>query len=258
MSQHIEKYRARLTPFGENIGQAFQSNTDNFMETAFADSPTYRRMGVRGRQYPDITEIDGRVIEVERMGSLREILFRPSSEGLDVGTYVKFDDDIWIIFDRYGKSKALASKTNRKLKWKDKNNVYQEMECVASASDLGSKAKQSKNEIEWNKFDVRLPLGQLFVFVELTEETNQIGLNDRFLFGRKAYEVTGIDDTSTVNRDGFGLLQLTIKVTTIREEDDFENGIAQNFYKDEVVPVPVEAPTEQPIEEDTSEGGMIW
>lgn len=255
MSNHIDKYKARLNPFGTNIGQAFTSNTTNFMENAFTESPTYRRMGVSGTEYPDLLEIDGRAIEVERMGSLREVLFRPLSDGLNIGTYLTFDNETWLIFDRFGKSKALVAQCNRKLRWRDSKDILHEVECIASASDLGSKSKQSKNEIEWNKFDVRLPLGQLFVFVELTEQTSKIGLNDRFIFGRKVFEVTGLDDTTTVNRNGHGLLQLTIKVTTIREEDDFENGIAQNFYKEAVTPIVEESPVDEPIED---EGGMIW
>lgn len=258
MDNFSKNYLARLEPFGTNNGQAFTSNTDYFTESVFKDSPTYRLMGVKGTENTDIKTIDGRAISVERMGSLREVLFKPQSKGLGLGTYLTFDESTWLVFDVFSSQKVLVERCNRLLKWYDKNGVTHEIECIASAADLGSKSKQSRNEIEWNKFDVRLPLGQLFVFVELTKETSEIGLNDRFIFGKKVYEVTGTDDTSSVNRDGYGLLQLTIKLTTIRDEDDFENRIAHNFYKDTYTPAPSEVEFVEPKKEDRDEGGLIW
>lgn len=258
MGNFRENYLNQLEPYGNDIGDAFTSNTDVFMESAFTASPTYRLMKVKSTEYKNLETIDGRTIEVERMGSLREILFRPLSDGLNVGTYLEFDNDTWLIYDKFGRNKVSASRCNRILKWYDKNGVYQEIDCIASASDLGSKSKQSKNEIEWNKFDVRLPLGQLFVFVELTDETSEIGLNDRFVFGKKVYEVVGMDDTTSVNKNGHGLIQFTIKVTTVREEDDFANGIANNVYKDSVVVTPSEEVFVEPPKEDSDKGGLIW
>lgn len=248
MSNHFDKYKNRLQRNGENVGEALDNNTIAFRESTFHASPTFRVLEVDSIEKPHITEMDARVVEVERMGSLREVLFRPTSEGLNIGAYIKFDDETWLIFDQFGKDKVLVEKCNRTLKWKDQSRVIHEFDCIASAMDLGSKAKQSRNEIEWNKYDVRLPLGQLFVFVELREETKQIKLLDRFIFGSKVYEVVGIDDTTTVSKSGYGILQLTVKVTTIKEEDDFENRIAFNTYEDES--------TTDPVQDD--DGGVIW
>src|SRR5690606_7997003 len=81
------------------------------------------------------------------------------------------------------------------------------------------------------KYDVRLPIGQLFVSVEKNDTTEEIGLNHRFIFGRNVYEITGMDDITTVNDEGYGIIQYTAKITTKREEDDFVNNIAHNAYK---------------------------
>jgi hypothetical protein len=252
MGEHIDKYRRRLQRNGNNVGEVYANNTIAFIEATFASSPTFRVVGVSSFEKPDVNEIDARVVEVERMGSLREILFRPSSVGLNVGTYITFDNETWLIFDKFGKNKVLVEQCNRTLKWRDKDNSIIEVNCIASSMDLGSKAKQSKNEIEWNKFDVRLPLGQLFVFVELNNFTHKIKLNQRFIFGSKVYEVVGIDDTTSINKSGFGVLQLTVKVDTIKEEDDFENRIALNRYDDVSTVIPTEGNSE------TGEGGSIW
>lgn len=256
MSDYINKYKKRMEINGVDMGDAYSKNTIHFMESTFHASPSYRVMKVKGTEYENVDTMDGRVIEVDRMGSLREVLFRPLSEGVNMGAYLEFDGDIWLVFDRFGQSKALVERCNRSLKWYDKNGINHELDCIASATDLGSKSKQSKNELEWNKFDVRMPLGQLFVFVELTEETKKIGLNDRFIFGENVYEVTGRDDTTAVNRNGHGVLQLTIKLTITRDTDDFVNQIAHNTYTTAPVEEPTTEPVEEPVEED--EGGMIW
>lgn len=260
MSDGINKYKNRLNRNGADLGEAYANNTIAFIESTFHASPTFRVMGVKSFEKPDISEMDARVVEVERMGTLREVLLRPTSEGLNIGTYVTFDKHTWLIFDKFGENKLLVEQCNRKLKWYDKNGVLHSLDCIASSQDLGSKAKQSKNEIEWNKYDVRLPLGQLFVFVEFRPETDNIGLGQRFIFGGKVYEVTGIDDTTTVREVGddiYGVLQLTVKVTTIKEEDDFENRIAYNIYDD----ASTANPTEDVIEEGgigQGNGGLIW
>lgn len=254
MTNYIDRYKRRINQNGKDLGEAYSNNTIAYIESTFDASPTFRVLGVSSVEKPHITEIDARVIEVERLGSLREVLFRPTSEGLNIGTYVTFDNKTWLVFDKYG-GKVLVEECNRKLKWIDRDGNLISLDCIASSMDLGSKAKQSKNEIEFNKYDVSLPTGQLFVFVELREETLQIQLDQRFVFGRKVYRVTGIDDTTMVresNNGAYGILQLTIKVTTIKEEDDFENHIAYNTYPDTSTLTPVEG------NPDTGRGGRIW
>lgn len=238
MSNHIDKYRRRLGRSGNDVGEVYNNNTIAFIESTFHSSPTFRRMTVNSFQFPEIKEIDARIVEVERMGSLREAILRPSHY-LDVGAYVNFDGEDYLVYDRHGGTgatnmKLTLARCNRTLKWVNSNGELREVFCVASATDLGSKAKQSKNEIEWNKYDVRLPIGQLFIFVEINDNTKNINLNNRFIFGRNVYEVTGIDDITGINSDGYGIIQLTIKITPKNGKDDFINGIAFNEYKEKV------------------------
>ena len=249
MANYLDKYNKRLKRYGDNVGDAYSKNTISFIESTFHASPTYRVMEVQSAQRPDLKVMDGRVVEVERLGTLREIILRPT-KSLEIGMSVKIDNEWFMLIDKYGGTgstsiKMLAIKINESLKWYDKSGTYQDFMCVASATDLGSKSKQSKNEIEWNKYDVRLPIGQLFVSVEKNDITNGIGLNHRFIFGRFVYEVTGIDDITTVNDDGFGIIQYTAKITTKRDDDDFDNKIAHNTHLDDG-------------KNDEDEGGRIW
>lgn len=237
MSDYIGKYRRRMGRSGNDVGEAYTNNTIAFIEANFKSSPTYRLLKVFSSEYPEIKEMDSRVVEVERMGSLREIIFMPN-QSLETGTYIQFDGYTWLLFDKYGGTgstsvKMLAQKCNRKLKWKDKEGKLHEWDCIAGSTDLGSKAKQNRTEIEWNKYDVRLPIGQLFVFVEANADTKKIQLNQRFIFGDNVFEVIGRDDVTGITQTGYGVIQLVIKIDTKRVvEDDFENGIAFNDYKE--------------------------
>lgn len=248
---YLDRYKSRLTRNGSNTGEVYTNNTIAFIESTFADSPTFRILEVISSEFPDVKEIDSRVVEVERMGTLRQILFRPK-QGLNIGTYVKFDNETWLIFDQWGdrnstKYTALVEKCNRTLKWKDLNSNIIEVDCIASQSPLGSKASQGKNDIEWNKYDVSLPLGQLYVFIEKNNITMSVEMNQRFIFGQNVYEVFGIDDTSFVDKDGHGIIQLLVKISTKQNGDDFINRIAFNEYETIITPTNTDG-----------QGGRIW
>jgi hypothetical protein len=236
---------------GDNEGESIKSNSTVFANKNFHKSPTYRRMAVKSFKNPDLTEIDARVMSIERMGDIREILFKPY-EGVDVGSYLTFDGDTWLVYDMYGsieggKVKVTAEKCTEELRWLNAEGLLEQEYCVASATQLGSKANQGKNALEWNKFDVRLPLGQIFVFVQRNQLTKQLAMSQRFILGSNAYEITGIDDVTSTDVNGFGFVQITMSLTTKRhEKDDFVNKIAHNEPK-AVLP---------PLDED--KGGRIW
>ena len=264
---YYEKYIKRLKSIGNNVGEAYHNNTINFIEKTFNASSTYRVMDIESNnpKYSHIKKMDGRVVEVERLGTLREIILRPT-KNLEIGMYAKIDDEWFLLIDKYGGTgstaiKMLAIKINQQLRWYDEDGVLREFKCVASATDLGSKARQSKNEIEWNKYDVRLPVGQLFVSVEKNEYTEKIGLNHRFIFGRNVYEVTGIDDITTTNNEGYGIIQFTVKITTKSSKDDFEKQIAHNDYQvntSESESNGISLATSDANEEEKDKGGRLW
>jgi hypothetical protein len=256
---YLDKYKNRLGRNGNNVGEKYANNTIAFIEATFSDSPTFRILEVVSTEFPETVEMDARVVEVERMGTLRQVLFRPY-QGLNIGSYVKFDNSTWLVFDQWGekdgmKYVALVEKCNRTLKWKSKDGVINDINCIASQSPLGSKASQGKNDIEWNKYDVSLPLGQLYVFVEKNRTSDTIQMNQRFIFGKNVYEVFGIDDISFVDNNGHGIIQLMVKIDIKRDSDDFENRIAFNDYKLSVPDIDVTTP---PTGNTDDTGGSIW
>lgn len=235
MSSHRDKMRRRLEAKGDNEGDSLKNSAFHFADKEFHSSPSYRRAKVTSTQFSEIEEIDIRVMSVERMGDIREVLFRPY-EGLDIGSYLEFDGETWLIYDRFGsrdsgKVKAMVERCTEELRWRETpTSPVKTHLCVASATQLGSKANQGKNLLEWNKFDVRLPLGQIFVFVESNEDTRNLKLSQRFILGSNAYEITGIDDVTSTGKQGYGFIQITMSVTIKRELDDLVNKVAHNTF----------------------------
>lgn len=235
MADYLDKYRRRLQRSGEDIGDVYSNNTISFIESNFKASPTFRVVDVISSEFPHVKQIDTRIITVERMGNIREVLFRPR-KGLNIGSYIVFDNDTWLIYDKWGseqatKIKTMVQKCNDSAKWRDINNKVIEIPCVATATPLGSKANQGKNDIEWNKYDVSLPSGQLFAYIEANEFTRTVRINHRFIFGSNTYEVFGVDDSTSIDINGYGIIQFTLKLTTRQDKDDFVEGIAYNDYK---------------------------
>jgi hypothetical protein len=254
MSDYRDKMRRRMEAKGNNEGESMKNNAYVFADKNFHKSPTYRRAKVTSYQHPEIDEIDVRVMSVERMGDIREVLFRPY-EGLGIGSYLEFDEEVWMIYDRYGsvssgKTKVMVERCTEELRWGadpyDAEGINR-IRCVASATQLGSKANQGKNLLEWNKYDVRLALGQIFVFVERNDLTKTLEVNQRFILGSNAYEIVGIDDVTSTTADGYGYIQITMSVTTKRDEDNFDPAFKCAYNDFSELP-----------EDDTGKGGRIW
>ena len=217
---YLERYQNRVNADGQSVGESLKNNTLNFIDKKFKDAPTYRLAKVyKNNDFTNYSEIDTRVLEINRMGSLRTILLRPS-KNLDIGNTLFFDGNYWLVYDKYGSVednvKLTVSKINSNLKWIDANDKVCTVPCVSSSSYLGSKSRVHSNNIDYNMFDVRLPTGQIMVFAEINKETKKIDLNHRFIFGRRVYEVIGIDDVSISPRDlSMALSDVNFLVSTL-------------------------------------------
>lgn len=258
MSKYLDVYKKRILSNGSDVGEALSNDTIEFINDSFKNATTYKLLKIESSKFIDIKTMDARVVQVERLGTLRELVLRPD-ENLEIGVYASIDNEWYLIIDKYGglgasSIKLTAIKTNQMLKWIDIKGVEKSYKCVASATDLGSKSKQGKTIIEYNKYDVKLPSGQLIVSVETNEDTNLIDLNHRFIFGRNVYEVIGLDDITNTNNE-YGIIQFTVKLVPKNSKDDFENKIAYNNYKDVGVALNSND-SDNDIELD--KGGSLW
>lgn len=241
----FQEYSERVNSYATNIRERYEKDTKDFILDNFDDSPTYREIDVY-KNDAFLNKFGVRVNMIERMGNIRNILLKPD-EDLNVGNMAMFEDRTWLIFDKYGHRdsgvKVTAMRTNYNLQWIDRDGILQSKRCYASSSDIGSKSKQSRANIEYNKYDVRLPFGQLYVFIETTESTAKIDLNQRFIINNIPYEVIGVDNTTHVEDERvynqetgapdfrkYGIIQYTVKRVTKHPKDDFELGIAFNDY----------------------------
>ncbi|WP_336682914.1 hypothetical protein [Enterococcus casseliflavus] len=239
--QAYERFKRIANLRGSNTGESMSNHSIRVINDRFTDSPSYRKAQVVSRQYQDIKEIDCRVTSVDRLGTLRDVIFRPN-EGLENGTYLLFDKSIWIIYDTYLNTispKATVQQCNEILKFRASDDEIKEYYAFVGASDLGSKAKQSRAEIKYNKYDMREPTAQSFVYVESNEYTNELDVNSRLMIGNRAYLVVGKDDMTltqpllqndtNTNFFKFGILILSLKLDTTKAQDDIENGVAQDL-----------------------------
>lgn len=240
MAEWYDRFK-RINNFrGDSSGEAMTNHSQDIINKRFKDSPSYRLAKVKSTQYPDLDEIDVRAVSIDRMGSLRDVIFRPES-GLERGTYLQFDNATWIIFDAYTNTvspKATVQQCNELLKFKTKNGEVHKIYTYAGSSSLGSKASQLRAEIPYNKLDIKEPTSQMFVHVESNSLTIQLDVNDRLIIGKRPFKIIGKDDSTMtqIKGDGeeikdfnFGILVFTLVPDTIKNGDDLENGIAANF-----------------------------
>lgn len=245
--ESINRFRRRVKSQGDTAGEAITNHTEQYLERTFKDSPSYKLSGVESSQYPDIKTIDTRVVSVERMGSLREIIFKPK-EFLDIGSYLVFDNSKWLIYDAFTNTvspKVIAQKCNEILKWKETLESGEVVEhsysVVSGASDLGSKAKQSRSEVPYNKLDIREPIGQLFIYVESNEFTNTLEVDKRLIIGDRVYKVVGKDGTTLtsdlihpVHGYNYGIVYFIMQLDTMKPKDDFVENIASDLRNNEL------------------------
>ena len=232
---YLELYNRRILSDGDNVGDALRENTHSFKNKKFKDSTTYRLSKIYtnlGTDEESFDEVDIRVIEIDRQGALRNILFRPNEER-KVGNVIEFDDTKWLAYDIYGSIvddiKLRVSKINDIMKWEDKDGNLHEIPCITSTSYLGSGSKSNDTGLTYNIFDVRLPIGKIFMFAELNKLTSQVRVGQRFIVGKHVYKVQHVDDISLVDTDYYGVLQITLAVDLkYNSRDNFETGIAFN------------------------------
>lgn len=240
MTGWFERFK-RINNFrGNSSGEAMTNHSHDIINKRFKDSPSYRLAKVVSTQYPNIKEIDVRAVSIDRMGALRDVIFRPES-GLERGTYLQFDNATWLIFDAYTNTvspKATVQQCNELLKFKTKDGEIHKIYTFAGSSSLGSKASQLRAEIPYNKLDVKEPTSQMFVHVESNSFTVQLDVNDRLIIGKRPFKIIGKDDSTMtqIKGDGeeqkdfnFGILVFTLVPDTTKDGDDLDGGIASNF-----------------------------
>lgn len=232
---YLKGYTDRVVSDGKNAGESLKHNTDRFIQQKMKDAPTYRRAKLyinKGTPLVEEFDVDIRVNKILRMGSIRNVLFRPE-EKHDIGNIITFDGEDWLAYDKHGSEyshiKMTVAQINDWLVWEDANGVIQRIPSIASTSPLGSTSKIGDNRVAYSQYHVRVPESQLLVFIELNEVTTKISIDYRFIVGKRVFKVISVDDVTYVDKNYYGVIQLTLEYDEkLLAKDNFETGIAHN------------------------------
>lgn len=212
-----DNYRRRVATYGNNESEAIQNSTFETVNNSFTNAPNYRVVQVDGQDF-DVRILDGKT------DGDKKLLLRPQSK-IPVGSYVEYDNKFWLVFDLNGElfsPKATIESCNEIMKWKDASGVIHEYNTLATAT------RNTKFDIVSDKMQVEMLQAGIYAYIPYNEFTKTIRASMRFIFGNSVYEITGVDDLTMVDVNRVGLMQLSCRVTTSTEGDDFTTRIANN------------------------------
>ncbi|MDH6674431.1 hypothetical protein M2277_005123 [Paenibacillus sp. LBL] len=213
---YFDDYINRMNATGTSISDAYRKSTVEKVNSSFADSTSFRIIKING------VDTDSRVTDGAD-SKVKDVLLRPDTT-VNLGDHIEFNNEKWLVFDCSEKDvfpKASIQSCNEMLRWVKKDGTYAEYDAVVRAS------RYIKYAVGYNRFDVNLLEGGMFVYVVINDDTRSISPLQRFIIGSSVYEVTGIDDMS-FTKNGLGLLQFTTRLSTVKVGDDFSTKIADN------------------------------
>ena len=206
----LDVHKKRMVNDGTTIQESHEKNTEFFIETSFADSPTY----LKEKVIIDEEEYEARLIVSKRYTvasgyDTKALLFRPHTKVI-VGKVAEFHDKEWLIVffnDRELEPKAEIRLCNNNLFLKN----GMRLPCV-----IDSKASDSQ-KIKEETF-VDLSSDTLKVTIGYDNESKKIKENDRFIINETAFEVQGVNKYSNVYR-GEGIIELAMKKVALKEDE---------------------------------------
>jgi hypothetical protein len=214
---YFDDYKNRLSLTGQNESDAIKNDSINFINSSFKNSPTYRIIKVNG------IDVDSRVL-TGNDSNIIKILFRPDTL-IDIGSNLVIEDKKWLITDVVNKvthPKAEAQRCNEALKWKDNiGNIFNHP-CVVTTSKYTVNALNAGN-----RPSIENPEGNVYIYVQLNDETKNIKHSQRFILGSQVYEIIGIDDLRMI-QDNVGVIEFTARISNKNVSDDFSEDIAEN------------------------------
>lgn len=205
----LNVYKRRLG--ATSSSEALVNASRNQVKALFKDSPLYK-----------IITLDG-IPKGVRVNFIKEnerqLLLQPE-DSTNKGAIAIIDGVSWLVKEIIPDliyPKANLAFCNQIVKWTDSNGTHQ---YPAVAKGKGYKLEEEKDF-------VKVAEGDVVIQIPYNAVTSTIKETQRFIFGGRAYEVTGIDNITNVV-GGFGYLDITLELTSIAETDDTTNTIADN------------------------------
>jgi hypothetical protein len=207
----LEVYKRRLGT--SNSSEALVNASIKQVNQMFKNSPLYKIINLDG------TPVGVRVSYDKE--HKRQLLLQPNHK-TNKGVIAEFDSQSWLVTEFIPDlvyPKAKISLCNQVVKWTVKESSY-EYPCIAKGKGYSLEDATDKNY-------VRIAEGDVTIQLPYNHETKQIKESQRFIFGDRAYEVTGLDDISNV-LDGVGILEVKLEITSTSNDDDVVDDVANN------------------------------
>lgn len=211
---YFEKYKKRVRSYGNSTSESFEIATKEIVNNSFEDSPTYREVTIGNETFGI------RLVNEDKIDE-KSILFRPNTDNVSIGSYVKIGDIDWLIveFDKDRMTpKSLIKKADKTIRWKKEDGSIVEEPCVLESVFY--------EEVRDGKYFFS-PKGNIRIYTQFNDNTSKIISEYRFIFGSSVYKVGGVDDFSNIE-NGVGFLVINLEKTEKSTADDFVNGVADN------------------------------
>ena len=228
-----DDYRARVNAYGGNIAGSYLGSTKSFINSSFANSPSYRLGKLNGTDIDFLFESGDN--KKDQFGE-KIFIFRPDTV-VYRGDIIQIDSDNFIAFDINDRTSISPRVTgilcDTVLNWKDASGTTYSYPCVTVPY-------RSVRTIQSDSYTLNLAEGHMFAVVQMNTDTQTIALKQRFILGNQVYEISGIDD-SNYAYNGKGIIYFTVTVSTkdSRFNDDWVNRIADNsFLYESQIPSP--------------------
>lgn len=217
----IDDYIKSFSGQGKSIGESLAIKTKKFHDLKLKDSHMYQQI------FLDEIPINARVVEYKGGGNFssrifdnKQLLFHSDQE-FSIGQIATINNEKYIIFDKNQTDvfpKAAIIKCNTVLKWLDSvgNIVSIPAHFTTSSSTLNA-------DVEYDTKMV-LPSSMRTAIIKDDQYAKLIKRGRRFIVGRDAWEVVGIDDVTKK-----GLCYLTLEFSQTSSNDNLELGIADYF-----------------------------
>lgn len=154
----------------------------------------------------------------------KKIIFS-QNPGLVLGKKFSFGENIWLTTDissLYTNScSCIVRRCNNVIRYQD-DDGYDSEPCVIDYNSSG-------NQLDI-KQDIILPTKVIKLYVQNNKITNQIKVNNRFIFGSQVFKVISLEDYNRIktNDKHIGILTFILELDSLGANDDRINDIAAN------------------------------
>ncbi len=209
----LELYKNRLKAYKVEGKEGKIEDIKKRILDNFYNSPSYDEVFISG---------EARDVLIVSEGQKGNMIMCKPDETVNVGDYVVWDDEYYLITFKYTddkvQTKASIQKCNHNLKWISTDNRLIIRPCIEDARTLYTTGIREDDKID-------IPDGKVGIQLPYDEDTEPLNRGDCFIFNKTRYRVTFYDRTT---HNGL-LLLICDEITINKTTDDEVNEIANRW-----------------------------